>query len=67
MPIAKIISYLALVVTILPSLLFLLGKLSQEQVSGAALVGTIIWFITTPLWMGRSSPAEEAFDAEPQI
>ncbi len=50
---AKMVSAIALVVTIVPSLLVFLGALGIEPMKWIALVGTIAWFIATPMWMGR--------------
>ena len=50
----KTISLISLLLTILPSLFFLVNALSLDSAQWAALVGTIVWFIVTPLWMGHS-------------
>lgn len=57
---AKPISFVALAATILPSLLYFGGMMDHDAVKIAALVGTIVWFITTPMWMGR----EPSIDAD---
>lgn len=49
----KIISLVALLLTIFPSLLFMAGTLNLDTVKWLALAGTLIWFAVTPLWMGR--------------
>jgi ACR3 family arsenite efflux pump ArsB len=41
------------VATLLPSVFFLLGLLTLDQVKLWTLVATVIWFVVTPLWMGR--------------
>ncbi|MHC4905895.1 MAG: hypothetical protein ACYTFX_05190 [Planctomycetota bacterium] len=52
----QIISWLCLVVLIMPSVLFLVGKLpSLDQVKLIMLIATIIWFIITPLWMWKEN------------
>jgi hypothetical protein len=53
--ILPLISGLALVGTVLPALLFLGGKMKVDQINPAMLLATVIWFITTPFWMGRHS------------
>lgn len=50
---AKLVSFLALVGTILPPTMFLLGHLDLEQVKGAMLVSTLLWFASAPLWMDQ--------------
>lgn len=49
----KIVSLFALAATIAPCLLYLAGMTSHETVKLAALIGTVAWFIATPMWMGR--------------
>ncbi len=52
----KLVSLLALLATILPSLLYFKGMMGHEAVKWITLTGTIVWFIATPLWMGRELP-----------
>lgn len=53
--IAKPISWLSLVVLILPSLLFLMGKMEQlARVQWIMLLATIVWFVSASLWMWNS-------------
>lgn len=54
---AKLVSMIALAVTIVPSLLYFLGVLGIEPMKWIALAGTIAWFIFTPMWMGRDKTA----------
>jgi hypothetical protein len=49
----QIISWLACAGTILPSILFLLATIDLDQTKWLMLLATIIWFVATPLWMGR--------------
>lgn len=51
--ITKIISLVALLVTTVPSVFYFYGLISLDVVKPLALVGTIVWFIATPMWMGR--------------
>lgn len=51
--ILQIISWLALVFVILPSVLFLAGTLKLPQTKIIMLAATIVWFVVTPFWMGR--------------
>ena len=50
----QVASLLALAGTILPSIIFLAGKMEMHPMKTAMLVATVAWFIATPLWMGRS-------------
>ena len=49
----KIVSLVALAATIVPCLLYFGGMLGHEAVKVLALIGTIVWFIATPMWMSR--------------
>ncbi len=49
--IAKIVSPITLVVLLVPSLLFVAGRMELDQVKLIMLVATIAWFITSSLWM----------------
>ena len=47
----KLLSYLALVLTIVPALLFATGVLSEDTMKLVLLVGTVLWFATAPRWL----------------
>lgn len=51
--IAKIISLITLGLVIVPCLLHFMGMIGLDTVKITALVGTVGWFVTTPMWMGR--------------
>ena len=51
--ILQIISWLSLAGTILPSILFLAGRIDLDDSKQWLLVATLAWFVATPLWMGR--------------
>ena len=52
--IAQIVSWLSLVILIMPSVLFLMGTFSSlDQVKLIMLVATVVWFVSTPLWMWK--------------
>ena len=51
----QITSWIALMATILPSVLFLASKLDLDQAKWIMLAATLAWFIATPLWMGRKA------------
>lgn len=55
---AKIVSLIALLATIIPSMLAFAGLIGLEAVKIAALASTIVWFIATPIWMGRELPID---------
>ncbi|WP_442484407.1 hypothetical protein [Aeoliella sp. SH292] len=60
----RTVSFAALAATVAPSLLYLNGTLTLEGVMWVALVGTIVWFGVTPLWMDRK---REVDDTQVQI
>ena len=52
----QIVSWLSLVVLVLPSVLFLTGKIpSLDQVKLIMLIATVVWFVSTPLWMWKEN------------
>lgn len=48
---SKFVSWAALVLLIVPALLFLTGKMSLEQVKTDMLIVTVVWFIVAPVWL----------------
>ncbi|MCO8121289.1 hypothetical protein NHH03_06030 [Stieleria sp. TO1_6] len=58
--IAKAASLISLCCVILPCLLHFAGLIGLETVKITALVGTIGWFIATPVWMSRKLPVDAA-------
>ena len=52
--IAQIVSWLSLVILIMPSVLFLMGTFSSlDQVKLIMLVATVVWFVSASLWMWK--------------
>jgi len=49
----QVISWSACAGTVLPSFLFLAGVMGKSEVQRWMLLATIVWFVATPLWMGR--------------
>ncbi len=47
------ISWIACAATLLPSVLFLTGRLQLDGVKLWMVSTTVIWFAVTSLWMGR--------------
>lgn len=50
---AKIISWISLIALIVPSILFLAGRMELDQVKMVMLISTIVWFVTAATWMWR--------------
>ncbi|HYW78039.1 MAG TPA: hypothetical protein VE890_00620 [Thermoguttaceae bacterium] len=55
---AKLISFVALAATIVPSVLYFAGAIGHDATKWTALAGTVAWFIATPLWVGRKLPVD---------
>jgi hypothetical protein len=51
--VAKLISWISLVVLIAPAILFLLGRMELDQVKVIMLIATVVWFVTAAMWMWR--------------
>ena len=49
------ISWLALGLTILPTVLYLTGQMELDPAKWLMLLATIVWFAVTPLWMDRAT------------
>ena len=49
--VAQLVSYLALVATLLPALLFFADKLELPVAKLWMLAAALVWFVATPLWM----------------
>ncbi|SFT50527.1 hypothetical protein SAMN04489724_1044 [Algoriphagus locisalis] len=57
--ILKIISFVALVVTLAPSFLVFKGIITPELSKTLMLIGTIVWFVSASFWMNKSEEGEE--------
>ncbi len=57
---AKILSFVGLAATIVPCVLYFTGAIGHDAVKWTALAGTAVWFMATPLWMGRDLPIDAA-------
>ena len=55
----KIISYVALIGTIIPSLLVFFGDMSIEANKTIMTVSMIVWFITAPFWINKNVTVDE--------
>ena len=49
----KILSYIGLGFTIIPSLFVLTGTIGMEMNKNLMLLGTVLWFGTVVFWMDR--------------
>ena len=55
---AKLLSLIALAATVLPSLFYFSSAIGHDTTKTTTLIATLVWFATTPLWMGRPSDIE---------
>jgi len=53
-------SFLGLALTIVPSLIFFTGDLELSQMKIYMGVGMVLWFVTAPFWINKSSKSEQA-------
>ena len=51
--ILRIVSFIGLVLTIVPSVLVFMEKLDWETHALLMAVGTLLWFATSPFWMRK--------------
>lgn len=50
---AQVISWASWIATLVPAGLYLAGRLNLDQTKLWTMVATVVWFVATPLWMGR--------------
>jgi alpha-L-rhamnosidase len=51
----QLMSWVGLVICLLPSCLYVLDWISLPAVAIGTLVGTAVWFVSAPFWMGRTA------------
>jgi hypothetical protein len=49
----QIISWIALAMTVLPSIVYFSGNMELERVKWLLILATVVWFVVTPFWMGK--------------
>lgn len=54
----KIISYLALGGTIIPSLIVFFGDMVIQQSKWIMAISMVVWFLTAPFWINKKSKEE---------
>ncbi|GIW99088.1 MAG: hypothetical protein KatS3mg111_2421 [Pirellulaceae bacterium] len=54
----RIVSLVALGLVLVPSMMYFGGMVALAIVTRLALIGTLIWFVATPMWMGRELPVD---------
>ncbi len=56
--ILQIVSLAGILLTIVPPVLFFLGKMSHSSQNLWMLAGAIIWFLSASVWLGRKGKTE---------
>ncbi|WP_187262703.1 hypothetical protein [Pontibacter beigongshangensis] len=56
--ILKLISYLGLLLTVVPSVLVFLGKIELDFHKNLMLAGMIMWFLSAPFWLNTQNEQE---------
>ena len=51
----KLISFIGLVLTVVPAFLVFAGTIDLSMHKNLMLAGTLLWFIPAPFWMSRKS------------
>lgn len=54
----KLVSLVGLGLVTVPGVLYFTGHVTHTTVISTALVGTILWFASTPLWLGRDASVD---------
>ncbi len=58
--ILKILSLIGLALNLIPSFLVFKGLISADQCKNLMFIGTLLWFITAPMWMNKKSETADA-------
>ena len=48
-----ILGFIGLGLTLIPSILVFTGKITPEWHKQLMLIGTVLWFVTAPGWLGK--------------
>lgn len=55
----QIISLAGILLTIVPPILFFLGRITQSSQNWWMLIGAITWFLSASLWLGRKEKTQK--------
>lgn len=58
MTVLKIISYLSLAGTIIPSLLVFFGDMDIQTNKNIMAVSMVVWFVSVPFWINKKADEE---------
>ena len=51
---AKVVSYVGLLLTVVPSVLLLADNQLSDRYKLLATIGMVLWFVTAPFWINKS-------------
>lgn len=51
-----LVSTIGLALVLVPACLYLAGAVDKPQMRTLMLFGTVLWFASAPLWLGRRGP-----------
>jgi len=54
-PLIPVVSIIGLALVIVPPIVYLAGAIDKSSMTSLMLVGTIVWFVTAPFWLGRKA------------
>jgi len=49
----QIISWIALAMTVIPSIVYFSGNMDLDRVKWLLVLATVVWFVVTPFWMDK--------------
>jgi hypothetical protein len=55
----RVLAIVALLLTLIPSILHFAGKIPSEKVNLWMGIGMVLWFLTGSFWLGRKQHYEE--------
>lgn len=55
---ARILSAVGLSLIFVPSCMYFFGAIDKPQMNWLMIIGTALWFLSAPLWIGATSPEE---------
>ncbi|WP_194775434.1 hypothetical protein [Pararhodonellum marinum] len=56
----KILSYVGLGLTLIPSVLLFMERITIQTNNSLMAVGMLLWFVTAPLWINRNTEKNHA-------
>ena len=54
----KILSAIGVSLLFIPSCMYFVGAIDKAQMNGLMIIGTALWFLSAPLWIGATNLEE---------